>query len=446
MHTAQWRTLTQRTVQLLTGVSFLGVVALVAHYVVVHGAFTPATTGRDLVSIVLCALAFVFFLSVLLLRATSGGIPALWRMVLTFSLLCIVGMGAIWYLVTNAVREDPGVGTPILTQAAADSYLAPYVKPASGSTAAAPLEVPTGVFIQSIEFSSASNVVVTGYIWQKYADNFPADVARGFVLPEAEDAYDATEAYTKTVSGGELIGWYFKATLRQQFFYADYPFDRQDVWLRMWHRDFDRGALLVPDFTSYGNMAPAALSGLESQFVQEGWSLEHTFFSYNLIQYNTSFGLGPYTVRDPFPELYFNVGLKRDFLSAFIGHIIPLTVVAFLLFAVLITSTKDERKAGIIGFNTYAVLGYCAALFFVVIIDHIQLRNAIAAQSIMYLEYFYFVLYLAILMVSLNAILLTTDTYLRIIEYKENVIPKLLYWPVILGILLIATVVDFYIA
>ena len=45
--------------------------------------------------------------------------------------------------------------------------------------------VPTGIFLQSLEFSSANNVIVTGYIWQNYS-GIPDTVSKGFVFPEAE--------------------------------------------------------------------------------------------------------------------------------------------------------------------------------------------------------------------------------------------------------------------
>jgi hypothetical protein len=36
------------------------------------------------------------------------------------------------------------------------------------------------------------------------------------------------------------------ATLRQSFDYQYFPFERENVWLRLWPRDFDRQVLLVP--------------------------------------------------------------------------------------------------------------------------------------------------------------------------------------------------------
>jgi hypothetical protein len=49
-----------------------------------------------------------------------------------------------------------------------------------------------------------------------------------------------------------------------------------------------------------------------------------------------------------------------------------------------------------------------------------------------------------LLTVSINSILFTrTDTF-ELIEYKGNLIPKLIFWPLLLGILLIITRVIFY--
>ena len=45
-----------------------------------------------------------------------------------------------------------------------------------------PVQVPTGVFIQSLVFSSTSDVNLTGILWQKYPENYVYD--RGVTFPE----------------------------------------------------------------------------------------------------------------------------------------------------------------------------------------------------------------------------------------------------------------------
>jgi hypothetical protein len=76
---------------------------------------------------------------------------------------------------------------------------------------------------------------------------------------------------------------------------------------------------------------------------------------------------------------------------------------------------------------------------------HIQLRNTITVQEIMFLEYFYFSVYLAILLVPLHAFLLwMAPSKFWILEYEDSLIVKLLYWPLILGFQFVVTAVSFY--
>lgn len=169
-----------------------------------------------------------------------------------------------------------------------------------------------------------------------------------------------------------------------------------------------------------------------------------SFFSYRLNSYSTDFGLGDeHRSRLDFPELYFNVGLDRVFLNPFIGNFIPLVVVAFLLFAVLWTVRLEPETSEVMGFNSSAVLGFCAALFFVVIVAHTSLRDSLAAQRIVYLEYFYFVLYVAILGVAVNSIYIASPTAARWIRHEDNLAARLLFWPLVTVSLLWITIVAF---
>lgn len=143
------------------------------------------------------------------------------------------------------------------------------------------------------------------------------------------------------------------------------------------------------------------------------------------------------------PELYFNVALQRRFINAFISNLIPIIVVAFLLFAVLIIITPQREGVTLLGFSASAALSFCAALFFVVIIAHVNLRANLAAQGIIYLEIFYFFLYGAILSVAVNAILIASPINVALVQYKGNFIARLLYWPVLLGLLLAVTLAAF---
>lgn len=437
-----WQRWTRRGVLMLCVGSLL--LAGAAWYAFATGSHSSSSqAGRQTLTLAMLGLIICLTsLAALALRAHTGSTRSLWGVVIVFSVLSIGAMSYFWSL-TLAADHQYDLGTPLFSQADVSGFLAANPNEQAGGSSEAQIAIPTGVFIQSIDFTSANNVIVTGYIWQKYGASVPADVDREIVLPEAESV-DIEKAYERQEGDVTVVGWYVTATLREQFDYSRFPFDRQEVWLRLWPKDFDRNIILTPDFDAYKEITPTALPGIEKDFVLDGWLFDGAFFTYRGNSYNTNFGISKYVGESDFPELYYNIGLKRDFINAFIGQLIPLIVIALMIFAVLIISTKDERRVGLAGFNTAAVLGYCAALFFVVIVSHIQLRTSLSATTILYLENFYFVLYLAILLVSMNAILMVSDTPPRLIEARDNLAPKLLFWPLVLGLLLVVTLYTFY--
>lgn len=376
-------------------------------------------------------------------------VTSYWAASLISSLILIVAIGTLWYISFNAEIKKKLNVTQVASQADLEDFKRHYTSESLVNHGDPPLYVPTGVFIQSIEFSSANNVVLTGYIWQRYADKYHKGLSRSIVMPEAE-SMELTEAYGGEDDASGLIGWYFRATLRQNFDYGHYPLDRQSVWIRLWHKDFDRNVVLVPDLDAYDQLNPDWLPGIEQDFVLSGWTLWRSYFDYHHNSYNTNFGIDNYVGQTRFPELYFNIGLKRDFFDPFVSQLAPMLVVLFMLFAVLLTCTKDEERNFLLGFSTGRVLAAISALFFVVLLSHIDLRSSLAGNEVLYLENFYFVTYLTLLVVSVNSILFSWDIRfpafegISLIQHRDNLFPKLLFWPMVTGQLFLLTLLDLY--
>jgi hypothetical protein len=217
----------------------------------------------------------------------------------------------------------------------------------------------------------------------------------------------------------------------------------QTVWLRIWHQDFNRNVVLVPDLESYKILTPVSLPGMERDFVLPNWSLKASYFNYKFNSYNTTFGVRSATSDERQPELYFNIVVQRKFLSPFITNIVPLLVVAILAFTVLMTSHKGEGRE-LLGFSGFGVVEACAAFFFVVTITQAQMRDALEVSNLIYLDYFFFIIYLVLLGVSINSILFTRTDSFRLLEYRDNLIPKMAFWPLLLGTLLAVTQWVFY--
>ena len=93
-----------------------------------------------------------------------------------------------------------------------------------------PVRIPTGLFIQSLDFKDSNDVNITGFIWQKYPKEYPKDmqeVQKGVFFPEQVYSQDTIVKkmyeYEDESRRHVLIGWYFDVTARQYFDYSRYP-------------------------------------------------------------------------------------------------------------------------------------------------------------------------------------------------------------------------------
>jgi hypothetical protein len=368
----------------------------------------------------------------------------LWSIALLLSLAATLLIGTIW----AQSGRDYSLHSQIVRNAAELNKQLASKDTIEVRDGIKPYLVPTGLFIQSLAFNSASDVNITGYIWQKYPSDFPEGFSRRVVFPEEVNSSSTLlrEEYRipAQVHGTdhELIGWYFDVTVRQSFDYSHYPLDHLSVWLRVWPGDFshDNQIILIPDFTAYADTSGKRF-GLDREIVQGEWEIDETFFSFNNIPYDTNFGDFRLTTRTTYKELFFNLGMQRQFINAFIINLVPLLVVALLLFASLMTISWDDQRASRFGFSTSGILGTCSALFFVVLLAHIQVRSQFAGSGLVYIEYFYLIMYGAILLTALNAYVfsLGREHGWRWLHMHDNLIPKVVFWPLLMWALAITT-------
>lgn len=344
--------------------------------------------------------------------------------------------------------------TQLVSEQAANDYLKENWenRPVSPASIAEPtIKIKTGIFIQSLQFFNSSEVNLTGYIWQRYKVGQhdaikPGPSELGFILPEQVNSgsdIEPREVYRFRNGDEEIIGWYFEATLRQPFDYSHYPFDHKTVWVRMWPKEFYRNIVLVPDFDAYKSTGQEDIFGIEKNMVLGTWERENTYFDYKLSTYDTDFGIANYMGQEGFPELHYNFVVKRKFQNAFIVYLLPLFLVAALLFAALLTVSANDELSNRLGFSTSGFIGASSALFFVVMLAHIQLREQFAGTSIVYIEYFYILMYALLVAATANTYLFSIRSarWYKVFLYNDNIIPKVAYWPVVIGCLIMITLV-----
>ena len=321
-------------------------------------------------------------------------------------------------------------------------YLEEHARETLSERESLPQEVPTGIFVQSISFQSAKEVLLTGFVWQRYTEGLHDGLSQGFLMPESQ-ATEITEISRDTVDGETRIVWSFQVLLNQEFDYTRFPFGLENIWVQLWHEDFADNVILVPDLQSYKVTRPKSLSGLRKDLQVPGWQVEETFFGYRKKTYGTSFGhRGFHDVTD-FPELHLNIIVSSDIIQPLVAYILPITVIIVLLYTILLLTSPYKIQADGWGFNAMNSVTAAAGFFLVAVFSHADLRSSLSFRGINYLEYFYFVTYLALMVVVINALLVSL-TNIRFLRRFNNGIPKLFFWPVSLAMLYMATVKVFW--
>lgn len=406
-----------------------------------HGSWDIKSGSNDLITVMLLVLGFVLALSIAVLRPSARNSNGAGRASIIWTVALLIALLFTWRVIVVADRWQGSLGTTVTSPQEFEAYVVAH----ANAFAAYDYRVPTGIFLQSFEFLNTNDVEMSGFVWQTYGPEIPDHVMRGIVLPEAvEDAYQSEEAWRVEQNGAEQIGWYFSGTFRQNFDYRLFPFDRQDIWLRIWTPEPIEGVVLVPDFQAYRDLTPSELPGIDTQFVFGGWDPLSSGFSYNLIDYNVDFGLGYGFSGAPDPELYFNFSVARDFLGPMLEHLVLEAAIAILLFFLLLLMAHDSELQDRIGLTIFDLIVASGGLLFAVILDHNAIRNAAQSQALTYLEWFPLILEVFIVLVVLTAVLRVKRWRMPIVGYSGDLIPVVAYWPALIGSLLAVTLLVFF--
>jgi hypothetical protein len=335
----------------------------------------------------------------------------------------------LWYFAYTTPRPGKAREVAVMSPASRDAFMHRYATLAAGLEDVSITFIPTGIFIQQMELSGDGLMKISGQVWQRYPKRVPAE-GRSVAFPEAVSC-ELGEGFTRTYGEEEVRVVPFKGVFPMEAdSNVDYPFDHSSVRLRIWPKLFYSDVLLVPDLEAYTLLAPASLPGIDKFLSLSGWKLEASHFSYLPLAYNTNFGIRDYVGQQDTPELSYTISMRREFTNPFVATFLPLLVVAGLLWFILLTTARTRELVAVTGFNASNILRAVTSLFFPVVLAQINLRNHILTHGILYVEYYYFAMYLLILLVAGNAIVVAFLPHPRLVD-KENRISKVLYWPLI---------------
>jgi len=359
------------------------------------------------------------------------------KAIITFSVLSaivlLLSTSALWNLALSHANINESDETVLSDRATLTTILAKKRQKKISQANVATIEIPTGIYIDSMEFTNSNNLNITGRIWQKYPLTVIDTIEKGVYFENARD-FKLSEPSIQTTEKHQNILWRFQAQIREKIDYSRYPLEVEHIGIEVRANDQHDNVFLVPDLSSYQLLTPTLLPGISKGVFIPGWKLTDSFFSFKTPKEYTSFGIDNHFDNFTLPNLSFNIGIKRVVIDAFFSNLMPLVVVSCILFLVVFLPADVDISR---------VLGICASLFFAVVFSHLAIRKSIAISEIFYLEYFFFVIYIALLMTPINSIR-AANKVTAVRESRGDIILKAAYWPGILAVFYVITFLKFY--
>ena len=128
--------------------------------------------------------------------------------------------------------------------------------------------------------------------------------------------------------------------------------------------------------------------------------------------------------------------MNRSLLNPFILYLLPLLVILFSLFTILLVARKNTPPLSILG-------GY-TGLFFALILLQRSLLEELPTNTMLYIEYAFFYTYITIILLIIHTILIYYYKHWKTYQNNSLYLMRIFFWPFQFISWLITTLIFFY--
>ncbi len=404
---------------------------------------------KKIIRALLLGTAILFLLSIMLSKAYTGNRHSLWFLAIFFSLLLAADIVVIWYfevrlarlkMQSNIVENDADVEKFFEIHRAQN----PNIYEGKFHY------VPIGFLWYSIILNEKiqgdiGDVHLYSYPWITYdlstdkelKEKIDKNINAG-VFISMNAINEIRWALSGITQGNKyVLNWQEDIALHTDFNYRKYPFDQQQIIIRFEHYDSLTRIMLLPDFEAY-KMATTKYPPIDKNINLSGWKITNAYFCYVLSNYSTDFGIKNYWQVKNYPFLTYIIQIQRNFTEPLVTGLLPILIILFIIFASLLILSKVTSPKDTIN----GILALLSSLFFANLISYQTLQNTILSPSITYFKLFYIITYVIIFVATTNCLLYVYKPN-SFLHYDKNFISRLLYWPVVMTIFFVITLIFF---
>lgn len=373
--------------------------------------------------------------------------PVIMKKLFTYSLtltaILIISVCYLWYLQRYYGLSAPQNSAGFLSdKSSINKFIESDKKYIQAQKTKEFLYIPVGMLVQSIKILGINEAEVSGIVWQKIKSDLLGKFKEGIRFPDAIST-NLEEIYRTVDSGGNVtIGWNFKSILRMNFDNTLYPFELLDLKVIITPKNVLDRVQFIPDLTSFDEYSSISNSFVSKSMIVSGWEVKQTYFSTNKIEYSTTFGQLDSQIKNNVRTLVLNISLQREFLTNFFSTFLQFYVLLLLGFIALLFTSGIEEKSKVYSFKPSNMQGVASGFLLFLIFSIVNIRTKAISNSILYVEYLYFFLCIVLLMLVLTTVHICKQKK-SILGYKDGLIVKVSYWPVVMIVTLLITYFHF---
>jgi len=173
----------------------------------------------------------------------------------------------------------------------------------------------------------------------------------------------------------------------------------------------------------------------------EGWDLLSSYFTYRNESDATNFGYhspNRYGIDEELstpqlPILNYAILINRHLYGTLIHSILPVMVILILLFVTLLTASS---------LSLLQIFGIVSSLLFSILVAYNAFTASLPIQEIVFFDYLYYLAELVVVIVAIFSI--AYSRYASIDKNKDILLVHLLFWPLIMSVILILSLIFFY--
>ena len=305
------------------------------------------------------------------------------------------------------------------------------------------LKISTGCLLHRIELNREGHLAIIGYVWQLFDKDTEHLSNNEIYMPEAFEQ-TVTEAYRFRTDKHLVVGWHISAKISADYHYIKFPMDKHALLFTFSYKRMDQNVLFVPDFASYDLSKKNAENhlGIISEGELINWTIYKSDFCYYLPEVSNQYG-SPESVflQQEAPQFSLIVAVERNYAFLLIYSLMPLLVLFFVLFCITLFIGVEELML-------HQIVTLVSTVLFAIVIAQQSYDDSLpplSKEQSTFIDYLYFIAYFYAFLIAANGMLYySSHTFVSFIQYKKNLLVRLLYWPTLLLFVLIGTALIFY--